>query len=252
MMMRNYCCGRNNIVAIFAVVGMAGLRNVDGGSVPAFLGSSSSSSSSRIGHHPRQQLQREKYYQQEKQRSRARAVATQRNRITSSHPLRTTQDDTDTDDDSDDSDDTDKSPKPATTTTTTTRLGEPISPEKRLYTYEELQSNPELWEMEAQQAKQRHNLWSLPGRVGQAMTAVGWLFVIITTILNTQGYAWIPSANGEISLGTLEERNFVSTMYGKKKAAATTKSPLLLEQPEKSSSTAASVLLEQSKSSLPP
>lgn len=243
-MRMNLAWGRNTIVAVAIMAAV--LRHVDAAGVPAaFLGSSKASSSTSNRH---SFLQNENYYpQQRERRSRARTVATtQSNWITTSpHPLRgTAQDDTE---DSEDSDDSDKSP-------TTTRFGEPMVPEKRLYTYEELQSNPELREMEANQAKQRYNLWSVPGRIGGALTAAGWLFVIVSTILNTQGYAWIPSTNGGgFSLGTLEERNFAKTMSRTKQAATTTKSTLLEESSEKPSSTAANeLLLEQSKSTQPP
>ena len=106
----------------------------------------------------------------------------------------------------------------------TTALGEP-NREKRYYTYEELQSNNELREIEEQQTRDRTNLWSLPSRISGAITATAWIFLAASLFLNSQGYAFIVDrSTNRIYVDTLEQREFINTLY-KKDRSATTRPP---------------------------
>ena len=89
--------------------------------------------------------------------------------------------------------------------------------EKRYYTYEELESNPELYEIERRQSQRIESLWiTIPSVVSQVVTAAAWFFIASTLILQSQGYGWIVdhSTNpNRIYIDTLEQRDFINTLY---------------------------------------
>ena len=76
------------------------------------------------------------------------------------------------------------------------------------YTWEELQADPELRQLEFDSSIDRKNTMLLPQRISQAVTALAWLFVASGFILNALGYAWVQDPTGGIRVGTLDESNF--------------------------------------------
>ena len=102
------------------------------------------------------------------------------------------------------------------TKSTTILDGKPPN-EKRYYTYEELESNPELYEIERRQSQRIESLWiTIPSVVSQVVTAAAWFFIASTLILQSQGYGWIVdhSTNpNRIYIDTLEQRDFINTLY---------------------------------------
>mmetsp|Transcript_24526 Transcript_24526/g.52015 ORF Transcript_24526/g.52015 Transcript_24526/m.52015 type:complete len:207 (+) Transcript_24526:195-815(+) len=76
------------------------------------------------------------------------------------------------------------------------------------YTWEELQADPELRKLEFDSSTNRKNSMLLPQRISQAVTALGWSFVIGGIILNSLGFAWVKDPSGGIGIGTLDERDF--------------------------------------------
>eukprot|EP00956_Cyclotella_meneghiniana_P008059 scaffold10745_cov25-Cyclotella_meneghiniana.AAC.3 len=76
------------------------------------------------------------------------------------------------------------------------------------YSWEELQADPELSQLERNAATQRRNSMLLPQRISKAAGVLAWGFVIVGFILNTLGYAYIADPSGGIGIGTLNERDF--------------------------------------------
>lgn len=66
----------------------------------------------------------------------------------------------------------------------------------------------ELAEMEAKASKRIDDRLLLPYRLGETITNLAWSVVLASVLLNGFGYAFIRDANGFISIGTIEERNF--------------------------------------------
>jgi len=66
----------------------------------------------------------------------------------------------------------------------------------------------ELAEMEARASKRINDRLMLPYRIGEVLTNTAWFVVLLGVVLNGFGYAYIRGANGFITIGTLEERNF--------------------------------------------
>mmetsp|Transcript_25672 Transcript_25672/g.47210 ORF Transcript_25672/g.47210 Transcript_25672/m.47210 type:complete len:210 (-) Transcript_25672:120-749(-) len=76
------------------------------------------------------------------------------------------------------------------------------------YTWDELQADPELRKLEFDSSMNRKNKILLPQRISEAVTTLGWSFVIGGFILNTVGFAWVKNPSGGIGIGTLDERDF--------------------------------------------
>lgn len=72
------------------------------------------------------------------------------------------------------------------------------------YSWEELQADPELSQLERNAATQRRNSMLLPQRISKAAGFLAWGFVIVGFILNTLGYAYIADPTGGIGIGTLK------------------------------------------------
>ena len=72
------------------------------------------------------------------------------------------------------------------------------------YSWEELQADPELSQLERNAATQRRNSMLLPQRISKATGVLAWGFVIVGFILNTLGYAYIADPSGGIGIGTLK------------------------------------------------
>ena len=66
----------------------------------------------------------------------------------------------------------------------------------------------ELAELEAKASKRINDRLMLPYRIGRAINAAIWSFVILGFALNFFGYGYVKGENGMIAIGTLEERNF--------------------------------------------
>ena len=76
------------------------------------------------------------------------------------------------------------------------------------YTWEELQADPEFRKLEFDSSMDWKNQILLPQRISEAVTTLGWFFVIGGFILNTVGFAWVKNPSGGIGIGTLDERDF--------------------------------------------
>ncbi|KAL9179397.1 hypothetical protein ACHAXT_008687 [Thalassiosira profunda] len=85
------------------------------------------------------------------------------------------------------------------------------------YTWEELQADPELRQLEFESAVSRRNNMLLPQRISAAVTTLGWLFVGGGIILNSLGYAWVKDPSGGIGIGTLDERDFQKEVMREKR-----------------------------------
>ena len=111
-------------------------------------------------------------------------------------------------------DDNDDDKKKKQKKSTTILDGKPPN-EKRYYTYEELESNPELYEMERRQSQRIESLWvTIPSLISQAVTAAAWIFIASTLVLQSQGYGWIiDHSTNRIYIDTLEQRDFINTLY---------------------------------------
>ena len=81
------------------------------------------------------------------------------------------------------------------------------------YSWAELQADEELRRAELQSSINRKNNMLLPQRISQAITTLGWTFVVTGVILNSLGYAWIERPEGGLGIGTLDQRDFQREMY---------------------------------------
>ena len=80
------------------------------------------------------------------------------------------------------------------------------------YTWAELQADEKLRQTEFNSSIKRKNTMLLPQRISQAITTLGWTFVITGVVLNSMGLAFVPRNGGGIGVGTLEERDFQREM----------------------------------------
>ncbi|KAL3795890.1 hypothetical protein HJC23_002161 [Cyclotella cryptica] len=80
----------------------------------------------------------------------------------------------------------------------------PITDQSTSYTWEELQSDPELSRIELESSIRRKNAMLLPQRISQAVSTLAWGFVIVGILLNQLGYAYIRDPSGGIGVGTLK------------------------------------------------
>jgi hypothetical protein len=81
------------------------------------------------------------------------------------------------------------------------------------YSWAELQADEELRRAELQSSINRKNNMLLPQRISQAITTLGWTFVVTGVILNSLGYAWVKRPEGGLGIGTLDQRDFQREMY---------------------------------------
>lgn len=87
------------------------------------------------------------------------------------------------------------------------------------YSWAELQADPELRQMEFDQSMRRKNKILLPQRISEAVTTLGWLFVVTGIILNALGYAWVADPSGGLKVGTMDESNFQREIMKEKRRA---------------------------------
>ncbi|KAL7502101.1 hypothetical protein ACHAWX_000456 [Stephanocyclus meneghinianus] len=80
----------------------------------------------------------------------------------------------------------------------------PITDHSTSYSWEELQSDPELSRIELESSIRRKNAMLLPQRISQAVSTLAWTFVIVGILLNQFGYAYIRDPSGGIGIGTLK------------------------------------------------
>lgn len=52
------------------------------------------------------------------------------------------------------------------------------------------------------------NIMMAPWRLGNAISAVGWTFVVVASLAELFGYGFYLNADNQLQLGTLEERDF--------------------------------------------
>ena len=89
------------------------------------------------------------------------------------------------------------------------------------YSWAELQADEELRRAELQSSINRKNNMLLPQRISQAITTLGWTFVVTGVILNSLGYAWIERPEGGLGIGTLDQRDFQREMYRRSSSSST-------------------------------
>jgi len=75
-------------------------------------------------------------------------------------------------------------------------------------TWDEMMADPELRQLENESSRKEWNELLLPQRVSQAVTTVGWMFVVGGAILPYFGFAYVRKPEGGIRIGTLDERDF--------------------------------------------
>eukprot|EP00580_Thalassiosira_gravida_P012696 CAMPEP_0201629430 /NCGR_PEP_ID=MMETSP0493-20130528/4106_1 /ASSEMBLY_ACC=CAM_ASM_000838 /TAXON_ID=420259 /ORGANISM="Thalassiosira gravida, Strain GMp14c1" /LENGTH=200 /DNA_ID=CAMNT_0048100437 /DNA_START=6 /DNA_END=608 /DNA_ORIENTATION=- len=80
--------------------------------------------------------------------------------------------------------------------------------DKNSYSWAELQADEELRQIEFKSSMKRKNNILLPQRISQAVTTLGWAFVIGGFVLNSVGFAWVKDPSGGIGIGSLDERDF--------------------------------------------
>ena len=91
------------------------------------------------------------------------------------------------------------------------------------------QADPELREQEFNSSMKRKNQIFLPQRISQAVTTLGWIFVVTGIILNQLGYAWVQDPSGGIGIGTLDQSNFQREVMreGRRKDADDVETPAM-------------------------
>eukprot|EP00584_Thalassiosira_punctigera_P020145 CAMPEP_0172574598 /NCGR_PEP_ID=MMETSP1067-20121228/136787_1 /TAXON_ID=265564 ORGANISM="Thalassiosira punctigera, Strain Tpunct2005C2" /NCGR_SAMPLE_ID=MMETSP1067 /ASSEMBLY_ACC=CAM_ASM_000444 /LENGTH=199 /DNA_ID=CAMNT_0013367231 /DNA_START=298 /DNA_END=897 /DNA_ORIENTATION=+ len=99
--------------------------------------------------------------------------------------------------------------------------------DRDLYTWEELQADPELRKVELDSSMNRKNNMLLPQRISMAVTTLGWMFVIGGVILEQSGYAWVKSPTGGLGIGTLDERDFQMEIMRERRKDEGEKNPTL-------------------------
>mmetsp|Transcript_16306 Transcript_16306/g.37717 ORF Transcript_16306/g.37717 Transcript_16306/m.37717 type:complete len:197 (-) Transcript_16306:225-815(-) len=92
--------------------------------------------------------------------------------------------------------------------------------ESNLYTWAELQADPELRETELRSTRKRRNSLFLGQNISAAVSALGWLFVGCGLILNQFGLAWVPQQSGGIRVGTLDQLDFQKELMREKRREA--------------------------------
>lgn len=96
-------------------------------------------------------------------------------------------------------------------TTTTTNKQE--KDDDNSYSWAELQADENLRQLELKSSINRKNNMLLPQRISQAITTLGWTFVVTGIILNSLGFAWVKNPEGGLGIGTLDQRDFQREMY---------------------------------------
>jgi hypothetical protein len=80
--------------------------------------------------------------------------------------------------------------------------------EKVGLTWEEMMADPKLRQLEDEASRKEWNALLLPQRISQAVTTLGWLFVLGGAILPYFGFAYVRKPEGGIGIGSLDERDF--------------------------------------------
>lgn len=75
-------------------------------------------------------------------------------------------------------------------------------------TWDEMMADPQLRQLENESSRKEWNELLLPQRVSQAVTTLGWMFVVGGAILPYFGVAYVRKPEGGIGIGTLDERDF--------------------------------------------
>eukprot|EP00984_Skeletonema_dohrnii_P011511 scaffold4603_cov128-Skeletonema_dohrnii-CCMP3373.AAC.4 len=88
-----------------------------------------------------------------------------------------------------------------------------ISNDNDSYSWAELQADEKLRQLELQKSINRRNNMLLPQRISQAVTTLGWTFVVTGIVLNSLGFAWVKKPEGGLGIGTLDQRNFQRELY---------------------------------------
>lgn len=81
------------------------------------------------------------------------------------------------------------------------------------YSWAELQADEKLRQLELKSSINRKNNMLLPQRISQAVTTLGWTFVVTGIVLNSLGFAWVKNPEGGLGIGTLDQRDFQREMY---------------------------------------
>eukprot|EP00985_Skeletonema_marinoi_P003396 scaffold1455_cov94-Skeletonema_marinoi.AAC.2 len=77
------------------------------------------------------------------------------------------------------------------------------------YSWAELQADEKLRQLELQKSKKRRNNMLLPQQISQAVTTLGWTFVVTGIVLNSLGFAWVKKPEGGLGIGTLDQQQAV-------------------------------------------
>jgi hypothetical protein len=80
--------------------------------------------------------------------------------------------------------------------------------EKVGLTWEEMMADPKLRQLEDEASRKEWNALLLPQRISQAVTTLGWMFVLGGAILPYFGFAYVRKPEGGIGIGSLDERDF--------------------------------------------
>ena len=81
------------------------------------------------------------------------------------------------------------------------------------YSWAELQADEKLRQLEVQKSINRRNNMLLPKRISQAVTTLGWTFVVTGIVLNSLGFACVKKPEWGLGIGTLDQRNFQRELY---------------------------------------
>ena len=88
---------------------------------------------------------------------------------------------------------------------------------KQLYTFEEVSSDPELFQAEQEASRRVSDRMLLPDRINKVMTATAWLFVIAGIVLQQIGYGFVVDPDTHmITIDTLEHRAFLLELTNNK------------------------------------
>jgi len=77
-----------------------------------------------------------------------------------------------------------------------------------LLTYDELSRDPNLLIQSEKASDNILNTLTLPNRIGDAITTMGYLFVGVGLLLNINGYGYVVNSEGRITIDTLDNRAF--------------------------------------------
>lgn len=75
-------------------------------------------------------------------------------------------------------------------------------------TWDEMMADPDLRQLENESSRKEWNAMLLPQRISQAVTTLGWMFVVGGAILPYFGFAYVRKPEGGIGIGSLDARDF--------------------------------------------